>query len=491
MPSEVPDLHLVLTNILAVGPLLTSAFVELATLFDVSVSRFASSINGSLIMCIAGGSVIFNSLAVVYGKRPVYLITSVLLMVTSFWSAGSKSFSSLTAARCVQGFAMAPMEALIPASIGDVWFVHERGFRSAIFNLGVLGGINLASPIAGTIIQNYGWEVSFWIMGAFFAVQCILVFFFMPESAYHRADVLNLDLGSHENVNDALKYEKEHENRTERLEEPEKVSDADGNIVPGPSPRSASVSSEKQSYLRELLPYSGFNSDDNLLKIMLRPFTLLASPVVLWATLLFTTCISWLVGISVTISQIFSAPPYNFTVAQVGLTNLSSFVASLLATIVAEPLTDGIARFMARRNGGVYEPEFRLPILISYLVFTTVGFFAWGQSAAAEDPWPVPVILCLGLINFGIQLGTTGIVAYVVDTHRDKASEAFATMNFVKNAFAFGLTFYINDWIAKLGVRSTFFVIGGLTLAASLTTIPMYIYGKRARSWIHRSKIVK
>jgi hypothetical protein len=34
-------------------------------------------------------------------------------------------------------------------------------------------------------------------------------------------------------------------------------------------------------------------------------------------------------------------------------------------------------------------------------------------------------------------------------------------------------------------------VIGGLTLAASLTTIPMYIYGKRARSWIHRSKIVK
>jgi hypothetical protein len=26
-------------------------------------------------------------------------------------------------------------------------FVHERGFRTAIFNLGVLGGINLAVPI--------------------------------------------------------------------------------------------------------------------------------------------------------------------------------------------------------------------------------------------------------------------------------------------------------------------------------------------------------
>jgi hypothetical protein len=41
----------------------------------------------------------------------------------------------------------APFEALIPASVGDIWYVHERGFRMAIFNLGVLGGINLASPI--------------------------------------------------------------------------------------------------------------------------------------------------------------------------------------------------------------------------------------------------------------------------------------------------------------------------------------------------------
>ena len=31
---------------------------------------------------------------------------------------------------------------------------------------------------------------------------------------------------------------------------------------------------------------------------------------------------------------------------------------------------------------------------------------------------------------------------------------AFATMNFIKNAFAFGLTFYINDWIARLGALS-------------------------------------
>lgn len=75
---------------------------------------------------------------------------------------------------------------------------------------------------------------------------------------------------------------------------------------------------------------------------------------VLWATLLFTTCISWLVGISITLSQIFSAPPYNFSVTAVGLTNLSSFVASVLATLVSGPLIDGLVKKMSMKNGGTF-----------------------------------------------------------------------------------------------------------------------------------------
>jgi hypothetical protein len=69
----------------------------------------------------------------------------------------------------------------------------------------------------------------------------------------------------------------------------------------------------------------------------------------------------------------------------------------------------------------------------------------------------------------------------VSDSHREQSAEAFAIMNFVKNMFVFGLTFYANDWVAERGVRNVFFVIGGLTVGATLpTTIPMYIFGKRA-----------
>jgi hypothetical protein len=129
--------------------------------------------------------------------------------------------------------------------------------------------------------------------------------------------------------------------------------------------------------------------------------------------------------------------------------------------------------------------------MLAYLLITAPGFFAWGYSLSHGDPWPIPVVVCLGLINFGIQLGTTGVVTYVVDCHRTQASEAFAFMTLVKNCFAFGLSFYCNDWIAVQGVKNCFFVIGGITAAVSLLTVPMYIWGKRARSFAARHRIGK
>jgi hypothetical protein len=54
----------------------------------------------------------------------------------------------------------APFEALIPASVADVWHVHERGLRMAIFNLGVLGGIvsysRFSRKISLTFILEFG-----------------------------------------------------------------------------------------------------------------------------------------------------------------------------------------------------------------------------------------------------------------------------------------------------------------------------------------------
>ena len=118
--------------------------------------------------------------------------------------------------------------------------------------------------------------------------------------------------------------------------------------------RRLSTQAKESSQWKQYRPYSGYVSDIPLLTTMFRPFFMFLSPVVLWATLSFTIGISWLVGISITMSQIFSAPPYNFSVQAVGATNLSSFVASVIGMIVARPLIDSMVRILSRKNKGIF-----------------------------------------------------------------------------------------------------------------------------------------
>jgi hypothetical protein len=171
-------------------------------------------------------------------------------------------------------------------------------------------------------------------MGGAFVLMLLLVIFFMPESAFARQGVLNIDTS--DKAVDIGKSEKES---IEQIEE---------------RPTTSAGSEAKASYAKSLLPWSGYWDTVSFWRTLLRPFVMILSPIVVWATLLFTICISWLVLISITLSQIFSAPPYNFSVSAVGATNVSSFVASVLATLVAGAIIDGVAKYMSKRNNGVF-----------------------------------------------------------------------------------------------------------------------------------------
>lgn len=120
-PHHIHICHCTRLTIEAIGPLLGAGFIQLAQLFNVKLTTFVSGLQGGMIAGIAVGSMIFNSLAVKYGKRPIYLATTLGLMASAFWGAEAKSFPSLVASRVLSGLCMAPMEALIPASIADVW----------------------------------------------------------------------------------------------------------------------------------------------------------------------------------------------------------------------------------------------------------------------------------------------------------------------------------------------------------------------------------
>jgi hypothetical protein len=62
-----------------------------------------------------------------------------------------------------------------------------------------------------------------------------------------------------------------------------------------------------------------------------------------------------------------------------------------------------------------------------------------------------------------------------------------------KNFFSYGLTYKAYDWILenKTKAQPVFNALGTVQLIVCLLSIPMYIYGKRNRSFWHRHDILK
>ena len=76
---------------------------------------------------------LFVPSARVWGKRHLYILGTVIIIISSIWGGASgKNYKSLLAARVFQGVGLAPFEALVNVTVGDLYFVHERGKRMAL-----------------------------------------------------------------------------------------------------------------------------------------------------------------------------------------------------------------------------------------------------------------------------------------------------------------------------------------------------------------------
>ena len=263
--------------------------------------------------------------------------------------------------------------------------------------------------------------------------------------------------------------------------------------VPGTSHYTNHLRAQPAKTFRQTLrPWNGRLRQENWFKVALRPFILFAYPAILWSTLVYSLSIGWLIVLSESVSSIYrNKETYNFSALQTGLVYLSPFIGGVLGTAVAGRVSDVIVRFMSRHNGGVYEPEFRLVMAIPVMIATCIGLMGFGWSAEERDNWAVPTVF-FGVISFGCSLGSTTSITFAVDSYRQYAGEALVTLNFSKNVFH-GLVFslFFNKWLESDGSKEVFLAIGGIQIACLLTTVPMYIYGKRARMWTVRKNLME
>jgi MFS family permease len=143
------------TSVLAAG------FTNVAEDYGVPVSK-VSLTTGLYMMGLGIGSVIASPTAILWGKRPVYLVSALCFIITSVWCALSPNYASLIVARIFQGMSVSPVECLPSATVAEIFFLHERAFRLGIYTLLLLGGKNLVPLVAAVVVQNLSWRWVFW-----------------------------------------------------------------------------------------------------------------------------------------------------------------------------------------------------------------------------------------------------------------------------------------------------------------------------------------
>lgn len=375
-------------------------------------------------------------LIVKYGRRPVYIIAYICYTITAIWGGVAKTYSSELASRILLGFFGGAGECLAPVSISDLFFLHERGFYMSyvllgsgtdsiihsadlfillfsIYTAALSAGVSVGVIVDGLITINHDWRYINYVATALIGSVTVIVLFTLPETSYQRKTSPMRDL------NNYTTHEASQEKSTCTGSDHNEAISVDVQTLVTPTGHKQS-----QSFFQTLKLFHGVYTQENLWTLARRSIVLIVLPPVLWATLVMSVSIGFLVAISSNFSSAFRTT-YGFTSWQSGLSFISGFIGTLLG-IATGTISDSIADYLTRRNGGIREPEMRLPAMMIALIAAPLALVLYGAGIEHEWHWMVPT-LGLGLISFAIAQGTNVSLVYVIDCYRPIAGETVVT----------------------------------------------------------------
>ncbi|GAP82711.1 putative major facilitator superfamily transporter [Rosellinia necatrix] len=203
-PSEDPDDPLnwpwwkknlnfaILLCMVAVASAMKTALMSVHSVVsaDESVSYTAAAALTAVPLMISALSGMGSTIiARIWGKRPVYLVSTVLMFIGCAWNINTRGdFAQNMAARIFQGLGWGAFDTLVLGSILDTFFEHERQTRILLYNT-VSVGVTWGGPLIGgaASVGARGFLTQFEILTSFLVVLMPFIVFGAPETTYTRS----------------------------------------------------------------------------------------------------------------------------------------------------------------------------------------------------------------------------------------------------------------------------------------------------------------
>lgn len=348
--------------------------------------------------------------------------------------------------------------------------------------------------MAGGYIAEYqDWRWCFWYLAIFQGATLIAMTFFLEESKYAPDNIAGLvnpsrlggganQINATRSLEDGEKLAKavgEKSDPTTSVTHQVIVSEMDGGRLV-PIDHSISMRPLKRRYALWNSDGSGSSSYE-WWRHFTQPFVLIATiPAAGFAAIQWAFCLAALSLVAVATADLYAVDPYNFTSIGIGNLNIAPAIGSILGAIYGGPFTDWTVVNLARRNGGIYEPEMRLVPFVFPAIMMPIGVFMYGLCTAEGQAWIIPTIGS-GFIGFAIAGVGDIALTYLQDSYTEILPDALVGVAFVRNVLAMILVFVIQPWFDGMGVYNAFVMLGCFAVGFSLLGIPMRLFGKRAR----------
>ncbi|RDW63791.1 MFS multidrug transporter [Coleophoma cylindrospora] len=399
-----------------------------------SVSTLAITI---YILGLAVGPMFLAPLSEMYGRLPVYHMSSVVFVAFIVGNALSKNIGQFMVFRFLSGCAGGTPMALGGGTIADVTRLEKRGAAMALFSLGPLTGPVLGPVMGGFIAANKGWRWSFWVLAIFGAAVGIGALIFMRET--HPKILLERKAAS--------------------------LRTSTGNP------------SLKSKLAHTLTPRQV------LVQALGRPtILLLRSPVLLVISLYVSLVFGLMYLLFTTFPDVFEGQ-YGFNTSTSGLVYLGLGVALIIAMFAFGALSDRIQAARMKADGVQRpQPEYRLVLMIWFSPFVGVGLFIYGWTTHYKVHWIVPII-GTAIIGFGAFFVLMPAQLYLVDLFgSEAAASALGANNLLRYLSSTFLPLAGPRMYKAMGYGWGNSLLGFLALAFVPAPILFYKYGERLRA---------
>ncbi|KAF5536717.1 hypothetical protein FPHYL_12927 [Fusarium phyllophilum] len=409
---------------------------------------------------LALGSFLFIPLARKYGSRPCYILSTGLMAAVSWWSGRMETVGEMYVTNFLSGLAASINETISEITIADLFFVHQRGTANGFYIMAVMVGQFVCPCIVGVQAAAQDWRWTYYTTGIVLSVLFLLYIFFFEETKF-----IPVTIG---------------ETRNTSSQGPPIKNPKDGSIQGDiqESDLNSETHPPRLTYRQRMRFIT--RTDEPLWRNYLVPLKMFLFPHVLFSALQVASCVAFLILLTSSISMIFSAPPYSFNTAGVGLMSLGPFVGNFLGSVYGGVLGDWVVVKLAKRNKGIFEPEMRLYILLLPALLMGGGLVFFGISADKGWHWIYPSI---GGAMFGFGMASMIDISctIVIDIYQTLTAEAFISVTFIRNIPSIGVPFGVVGWISSIGISKLFIISGCVATAVCLLFIPCAIWGRRVR----------